>query len=133
MTKEELEYLAVILQDEKDWGNEERAAAVEQALKELNLQSCGDMISRSAAIQAIKDMCDEYVPGKKTYHPHKDFVILELEKLPSIKPKTGRWIYDGVNHGLWHYCSECGCDAIVSNWKDHLTPYCPNCGVKMED
>ena len=46
-----------------------------------------DCISRQAAIEAEKEMCKYYTPTKSTYHPHIDFVIEELQKLPSVTPE----------------------------------------------
>ena len=46
-----------------------------------------DLISRQAAIDAIKELCEHYTPTKRvTHHPHMDFVIEELKALPSAQP-----------------------------------------------
>lgn len=42
-----------------------------------------DYISRQAAIDAVKDMCKHYTPTKSVTHPHIDFVVDELQNLPS--------------------------------------------------
>ena len=43
-----------------------------------------DLISRRAAIDAVKHMGDNYSgKGVKDWHPHIDFVINELENVPS--------------------------------------------------
>ena len=50
-----------------------------------------DLISRQAAIDAIKELCEHYTPTKSvTYHPHMDFVIEELKALPSAQPEIIR-------------------------------------------
>lgn len=46
---------------------------------------------------------------------------------------TGKWIADGrrIPYGcLWMHCSACGAQDIDT--PDTRTPYCPNCGAKME-
>ena len=48
-----------------------------------------DLISRQAAIDAVKELCLHYTPTKSVKHPHIDFVVEELERLPSAHQ---RWI-----------------------------------------
>ena len=45
-----------------------------------------DLIDRQAAIDAIKELCQHYTPTKSVNHPHMNFVIEELENLPSAQP-----------------------------------------------
>ena len=49
-----------------------------------------DLISRQAAIDAIKELCLHYTPTKSVFHPHMDFVIEELTNLPSAQPEIIR-------------------------------------------
>lgn len=98
-----------------------------------------DLISRQAAIDALKDMYDA---AEKWREEASDDVIkaraescmasltemkLRIEKLPSAQPerKEGRWI-----NGK---CSNCGEHAPY--WSMASTYYqsnfCPNCGAKM--
>lgn len=49
-----------------------------------------DLISRQAAIDAIKELCEHYTPTKSVTHPHMDFVIEELQNLPSAQPEIIR-------------------------------------------
>ena len=49
-----------------------------------------DYISREAAIGAIKELCEHYTPTKSVTHPHMDFVIEELQNLPSVQPEIIR-------------------------------------------
>ena len=72
-----------------------------------------------------------------------DGVCLALDQLRAapaanaVEVVHGRWIpleYDGYADGnpvwdLWE-CSECGEEH--SGDEDTLTPYCPNCGAKMD-
>ena len=55
---------------------------------------------------------------------------------PTVEPerKTGKWIHDGfdIPHGVdWIHCSECG--RREPNVPAAKTPYCPNCGARMEE
>ena len=59
--------------------------------------------------------------------------------LPSVKPKTGKWLYD--KYYAVHVCSECDKQALEEytvnphtldrDYDEVLSSYCPNCGVKM--
>ena len=57
------------------------AFAVTQKGKKMD-----DLISRQAAIDAVKELCLHYTPTKSVRHPHIDFVVEELERLPSAQP-----------------------------------------------
>lgn len=93
-----------------------------------------DAVSRADAIKAVTTMCEEYTSTKSTYHPHIDFVVEELNKLPSVQPKlkTGRWEFVHPlqeDDGGAYMCSECKVGYLENpgDWR-----YCPNCGAKME-
>lgn len=52
--------------------------------------SCGDAISREAAVNAIYDLCGENVSLKENPwrdNPHMDAVVDALENLPSVTPQ----------------------------------------------
>ena len=49
-----------------------------------------------------------------------------LDVLPPAEPKTGKWVDDG--DPLMLKCSNCGYGVMRYN----NTPFCPNCGAKME-
>lgn len=85
-----------------------------------------DLISRQAAIAKLfskLDPQDLYLP----IH-FKNFV---LDELPSVQPKTGRWI--PFDCDTWE-CSECKnlFTTLEGTPKDNLFNFCPNCGAKME-
>ena len=72
-------------------------------------------------------------------HEHNHFLTL-IDSVPTVDAVPvvhGRWIpleYDGYADGnpvwnLWE-CSKCGEEH--SGDEDTLTPYCPNCGAKMD-
>ncbi|MBR3238461.1 MAG: hypothetical protein IKF99_08505 [Oscillospiraceae bacterium] len=55
--------------------------------------------------------------------------IAIIKNAPTIEPvKTGKWETDELPMGcvVGYWCSECG------EQHDYKTPYCPNCGAKME-
>ncbi len=53
-----------------------------------------------------------------------------LAPLEDVVPVVhGRWVYHDDDMMPWVSCSECG----VCTDSTKKTPYCPNCGAKMED
>ena len=92
-----------------------------------------DLISRQAAIDAGRHA------WAKGLEPTQ-----YLEELPSAQPerKTGKWIHGSelsremigdvvtaIFYEGWE-CSECHC--LVSEEREPLWKYCPNCGTEME-
>lgn len=60
---------------------------------------------------------------------YRDTVVYELENAPTIESperKKGRWINKPHIYGV-AYCSECDFELHIND-----TPYCPNCGCRME-
>lgn len=65
----------------------------------------------------------------------------EIEKIfdhaPTVDPaKHGRWIehhepFTWMGHTTWT-CSECGYECGYEKEIGFRTPYCPNCGAKMD-
>ena len=93
-----------------------------------------DTISRQAAIDAFrKELCRERVYAT----PFISFKGCEriLNELPSAE-RHGRWMdyrrmgIDGTFH-WFRQCSECLYEREDDN-EDKDTPYCPNCGAKMD-
>lgn len=68
-------------------GSDDVNEALDIAIKALEQKSCEDAISREAAIEAVIDLCKYYTPTKSVNHPHMDFVIEELQNLPSVTPQ----------------------------------------------
>ena len=100
--------------------------------EELKAEPCADCVSR----QTVKDIMVRW-----RFRDENAWRIADakIEKLPSVNPapRIGRWIpvgYDGYADGNpvydWWECSEC--DWEHTGEEDTLTPYCPNCGAKME-
>ena len=105
-----------------------------QSVKQMDSETvteCNNLISRQAAIDSIKGLCEHYTPTKSVKHPHMDFVIEELQNLPSAQLKTGRWKIKKASihpYGNDVCCSEC--DFILGSSFGYK--YCPNCGARME-
>ena len=79
-----------------------------------------ELISREAVLKLAKDLTFE--GGCK----HRCVDATEIKLLPTIKPKTGRWIdREAYDTDRWE-CSECG---RTEPYKEN---YCPNCGARME-
>lgn len=62
-----------------------------------------------------------------------------LDRLNSIEPADvapvvhGRWVKTYEDCDLCHECSLCGQSALLDgNEKEVLSPWCPNCGKKMD-
>lgn len=83
-----------------------------------------DLISRQAAIDAVNHAVT------------KEVARWSIQELPSVEPKTGKWIPLGKRPG-W-VCSRCreeDCYAFKTNasFEYVLQDYfCPNCGARME-
>lgn len=92
-----------------------------------------DLIERSEAINIIKNWLFNdtgYSWGEKNV---MKCTIAELEDLPPVTQKTGRWIEsNGV--GLF-ICSECTEPVypMPTCMGKPLMKYCPNCGAKMQE
>jgi len=68
--------------------------------------------------------------GNKTRAIHFSEQWLEEEYK---EPKTGHWEKTIDGHCYWYKCSCCGTKAPKNEWgNDYFSPYCPNCGAKME-
>lgn len=85
-----------------------------------------DTIYRQSAIDAVVELCKHYTPTKSIKHPHIDFVIEELNNVPSapLERKMGKWIYYDPNG---FKCSRCG-SYLEIECGDVKMNYCPNCG-----
>lgn len=90
-----------------------------------------DLISRQDAIEVVQNR-------HMMLSKEKVLLINDLEELPSVEPKRGKWIRTGSGSLYDHYeCSECGkapkWECMGDNrWKIAFTDFCPNCGAKMD-
>ncbi len=62
-----------------------------------------------------------------------------LNKFPTIDAEPvrhGQWVMKKERFLQWYACSECGSypprQHYASEIRSELTPYCPNCGAKMD-
>ena len=67
---------------------------------------------------------------------HAQHLHMLLETQPTIDAVEvvhGRWV-QCEDWDLDYECSVCGCYACENKYEDYnvLTPYCPNCGAKMD-
>ena len=95
-----------------------------------NLASLGtDCISRKQAIDALRTCYDTEtitMDNGDEYINYGD-AVGEIEQLPPIQPKRGRWI---GKYPVSSICSECG--YLINDSKVKVFAFCPNCGAKME-
>ena len=114
--------------------------ALQNAIKALEQQPCDDAISRQAVIDGLISIAKT----KAKSDAQKSLmgrVMFFVEKLPSVtpQPKMGRWITwkeaDNIIPSETRFeCSVCHDAAYtLCNGLDLLSPYCPNCGAKMQD
>lgn len=103
--------------------------ALEMAIEALEREECEDCISRQSVLDIIEK--EEF----------KGDALSEIEKLPSVNPKkrkTGHWITwkeadNDIPSETRFECSVCHDAAqTLCNGLDLLSPYCPNCGARME-
>lgn len=104
--------------DKERW--KEKVTALEEKRKSLSAEPCEDAISRAEAL------------GNLALTNNKDDVYRMLTRLPSVTPKQkmGRWlaVENEDMHTVDYFCSEC--DLPLET--EERTPFCPNCGKKME-
>ena len=102
-----------------------------------------DLISRQAAEaifrNAKKSLYEQSLKGKIEYKEFqiREMMLLNAEQfihlLPSVEPerKMGKWISE--QPWCLPKCSICGASSFGQHGFDAIkTPYCPNCGAKME-
>ena len=91
-----------------------------------------DFINRQDAIYALteanlKSHMDSVEGGQENRSAIR--IIMELPSADVVEVKHGEWAEEG-------YCPFCKCDmpAFIEDWewKRCRTPYCPNCGARME-
>ena len=89
-----------------------------------------DLISRKEAIAAIQNLYPGMprAYGLNRWHEENDkYIECEeaINKLPSIKPKKGKWMPVYKHFSRLYTCSCCG------EWRYHPEPYCGQCGADM--
>jgi len=94
--------------------------ALEMAIKALEQEPSGDLISR----QAVIDACEQSINILEAVDRIMDLPSVEQE------PKAGHWKRISMDkyseHAkYWYRCDRCGKDNLGN------TDWCPNCGAKM--
>ena len=136
-------------EDSRDEFDAMRAIAngTQQESRSENPNTCGDAISRQAAIEEIRfgqSFITKIHPTGEIEHLFdKENKALEaaverIEALSSVTPqqRTGRWIAQDIHNCHTAFkCSECG--YIYNFMHVYGKPtadytYCPHCGAKME-
>ena len=134
---------------DKDGQHPISAEAVLEVVKELyehgtNLAEVGtDCISRQAAIDLVKDVCDAIMSCCGSHYDEEtddevyddireiDAILkcnkemrIALKNMPSAEPerKMGKWIY---NSPVTMKCDQCG--FVIKDWDWHRFKFCPNC------
>lgn len=77
-----------------------------------------DLISRAAAIEAIKPLL---------YSGNCVSTLINMPAVDAVPVVHGRWVYEHDDPVLLP-CSVCGYQVYRYN----NTPYCPECGAKMD-
>jgi len=107
-------------------------------LEDASLKSCletmDDLISRQAAIEWLEAIEEKYIhSGDESFdNKRRQAIHLAIEVLKQPERKKGKWInetyYDSIGHEYHTWvCSQCN----ILNSEN--TPYCPHCGVEMEE
>ena len=96
-----------------------------------------DLIKRKDAMDAVDRVNRAHMRLKGRPMVGWGTLLIEIESLPSAKPKTGRWILageqwqeDADNGNYCFICSECGKTDVHS--KAVNVPYCWHCGARMK-
>lgn len=84
-----------------------------------------EYIDREKAMEIVKRTSGDYAAAWS-----------EIRQLPAagVAPVLhGKWIVNPKRE-YDYICSVCGGDAPENRWRNNaiLTPYCPNCGAKMD-
>ena len=102
-----------------------------------NLASLGtDRISRQAVFDALRTCYDTEtitMDNGDEYINYGD-AVGEIEQLPPIQPKRGRWLKLDMHRGMAdHKCTACEQECYVPTCMgEPMYAFCPNCGAKME-
>lgn len=135
----------VTMDNGDEYINYEDAVGEIENLPSVQLESCGDAVSRNAIVQKLNTM-DRYVSAElrlcdidKEFPQNEVFIVDDVyekivEQLPSIQPEypKGRWIPTASERGR-HECSRCHEYApCYQDGSEHLSTFCVLCGAKME-
>ena len=115
----------LIPKDRKREARDQKADALEMAIRALKKDTATDCIDRQAVIDLCKIILDR-----------SDIVDFahEIRQLPGAKPEPihGEWLIEGESGD--YYCDRCGyivppgAEEDAENWN-----YCPSCGARMTE
>ena len=96
-----------------------------------------DLISRSAAVELLREKAREYTVSKFATSEHCRLArsvaleaATEIAAMPGVEPvRHGKWVHHDDDVMPWNSCSLCGCSAFDL----HGANYCPNCGARMDE
>ena len=100
-----------------------------------------DLISRQAAIDAIRASTSKYTGFMEMEMYTDDDAVEAIEGLPSAQPerKRGKWIYGEDEYGIdGYHCDKCGffvpwdyAHKFINYIEDYK--FCPGCGADMRE
>lgn len=113
-------------------------AIIIAGVAEGDLQRMYDLISRQKAIESMASAIllypNELYKNLNVYENAEKLARYGLERVPSIEPRKGRWIHEGIHPNYHLRCSECRKVAMWSNGISYKFPnFCPNCGCDMRE
>jgi hypothetical protein len=87
-----------------------------------------DLISRQAAIDAL-NCCQTFLYDSHDKYPKIELedAKAEIESLPTVEPRKGRWSIEDCHAATYKYC----CSECKAHHRARYD-YCPTCGAKME-
>ena len=103
------------------------------------------LIDREAAIDALNEQieyCNKAL-GSFDISPKDEYAVKveraslkaykkQLENLPPVQPKRGKWITEPIEDPEYCSCSECGyANLVVEVFSFDGYNFCPNCGADM--
>ena len=97
------------------------------------------LIDADDFIKRVQELYESQEWSIKDIHFSAKDIVLNMKTQPTIEVEPvrhGKWIKENIvltslpPQYRWH-CSECGSTKVGYD-ESVLTPYCPNCGAKME-
>ena len=125
--------ILLIEQNGKDWWDERDIPILKEAIKAMKTEPCEDAVDR----QKLIDLATSW--DKHFSDSDRCVSLADIKALPPVQPeqKMGKWILHKSFDNGHKNCNECIECSQCHTWFGHdcyaKTPYCPNCGAKMEE
>ena len=103
----------------------EQVDALEMAIKALEQEPIGDLISRQAVLDKTIRVNSIWKSITNSKGKNLEEIVSELPSVNPQEPKTGHWDSRTCK------CSECGYQIAFSEYAERKYKYCPNCGADM--